>query len=69
MSHTLEEMIEACYRGQADSVSADDLDMQITAKQLNFDTATCDVKRLPLTSFAFITQSKIVPRVPQMPKF
>jgi hypothetical protein len=56
MSPALEETIEACYRGQADSVSADDLDMQPTAKQLNFDTATCDVKRLPLTSFAFITQ-------------
>ena len=56
MSPTLEERIEACYRGQADSVSADDLDMQLTAKQLNFDTATCTVKKLPLTSFAFITQ-------------
>jgi hypothetical protein len=56
MSPALEEMIKACYRGQVDSVSADDLDMQLTAKQLNFDTATCAIKKLPLTSFAFITQ-------------
>ena len=56
MSPTLEEMIEACYRGQVDSVLADDLDVKLTAKQLNFDTATCAVKKLPLTSFAFITQ-------------